>query len=346
VKPRLLAIELHHLGDAVVSLPFLRGAAGGGEVHVLCRPESAAVYRLLGNPPAIHEWTPPWTGEPSAPLFECLRAAREKGRELAALGFSATACAWADPRSTLLAAETGALRRVGFPVNRTNFYAPTAPGRKSRLLFGRCLEVFLPRLSHPLQSGSRSPHIQRWSQMAEVLGFECDFSVPWVPAPPPPKNSKPVLGIHRHARLPSKQWPMGKWDELLAMEAVRSRFEVVEIVQGAGPAPANSPLPARRGLHTPDLPSLVSALASCDALLCHDSFPAHLAAALGKPVVAIFGSGEPDWFAPWNNRQRVVQKRICPLHPCIDRCGMPRHICLDEIQPADILRQLETLRFA
>jgi hypothetical protein len=24
----------------------------------------------------------------------------------------------------------------------------------------------------------------------------------------------------------------------------------------------------------------------------------------GKPVVTIFGSGEPDWFAPWNNRQR------------------------------------------
>jgi heptosyltransferase-2 len=84
-------------------------------------------------------------------------------------------------------------------------------------------------------------------------------------------------------------------------------------------------------------------LAGCDAVLCHDSFPAHLAAALGKPVVTIFGSGEPDWFAPFNNRQRVVQKRVCPLHPCIDRCGMPRYICLDEIQPAEVLRQLELL---
>ena len=342
MKPRLLAIELHHLGDAVVSLPFVRGAAGGFEVHVLCRPESAGVYRLLGNPPAIHEWTPPWDGESSAPPFECLRAAREKGRELAELGFSATACAWADPRTTLLAAETGASRRVGFPVNGANFYAPSAPGRKSRLLFGRCLEVFLPRLSHPLQSGPRSPHIERWSRMAGALGFECDFSVPWVPAPPPPKNAKPVLGVHRHARLPSKQWPMGKWGELLAMEPVRSKFEVVEILpSGASVPPGEKPILAN--IHTPGLPSLVSALAGCDAVLCHDSFPAHLAAALGKPVVAIFGSGEPDWFAPWNNRQRVVQKRICPLHPCIDRCGMPRHICLDEIQPADILRQLETL---
>jgi ADP-heptose:LPS heptosyltransferase len=135
------------------------------------------------------------------------------------------------------------------------------------------------------------------------------------------------------------------------MEAVRSRFEIVEILPcSAGVPPANEiqtdGRDARPTLQTPDLPALVAALASCDAILCHDSFPAHLAAALGKPVVTIFGSGEPDWFAPWNNRQRAVHKRVCPLHPCIDRCGMDRYICLEEIQPAEVLRQLELITFA
>jgi len=323
VKPRLLVIELHHLGDAVMSLPFVRGASAAFEVHILCRPDSTEVYRLLENPPVLHEWTPPWTKDSSASPLKSLAAARDKGRELSTHNFTATACAWADPRTTLLAAATGAPQRLGFPTNRANFYAPSAPGRKTLLLLGRLLETILPRLSHPLQSPPRSPHIQRWSQLSGVLEFESDFSVPWIPAPPSPKNPKPVLGIHRHARLPSKQWPMEKWNALLAMEALHSKFEMLEI--------------------PPAHPSLVTALSSCDALLCHDSFPAHLAAALGKPVVTIFGSGEPDWFAAWNNRHRIVQKRVCPLHPCIDRCGMPRYICLDEIQPAEVLRQLELL---
>ena len=103
-----------------------------------------------------------------------------------------------------------------------------------------------------------------------------------------------------------------------------------------------TPDPARR-IHTPDLASLAAALHGADAVLCHDSLPAHLAAALGKPVVTIFGSGEPDWFAPWNNRDRVVQRRVCPLHPCIDRCGMDRYLCLEAIETGDVLAQLQRL---
>ena len=78
-------------------------------------------------------------------------------------------------------------------------------------------------------------------------------------------------------------------------------------------------------------------------MLCHDSLPAHLAAALGKRVVTIFGSGEPDWFAPWSNRDRVVQQRVCPLHPCVDRCGMDSYLCLDAVKTTDVLAQLQRL---
>jgi ADP-heptose:LPS heptosyltransferase len=99
-----------------------------------------------------------------------------------------------------------------------------------------------------------------------------------------------------------------------------------------------------------DIPQLfndaTAALDRADAVLCHDSMPAHLAAALGKPVITIFGSGEPDWFAPWNNRDRVVQLRVCPLHPCIDRCGMDRYLCLEAVEVGDVLAQLQRLNAA
>ena len=64
------------------------------------------------------------------------------------------------------------------------------------------------------------------------------------------------------------------------------------------------------------------------------------------PCVTIFGSGEPDWFAPWNNRDRAVQQRVCPLHPCIDRCGMDSYLCLDAVTVKDVLAQIERLNLA
>jgi ADP-heptose:LPS heptosyltransferase len=129
----------------------------------------------------------------------------------------------------------------------------------------------------------------------------------------------------------------------LLSPAVAERFELAEILPPQAAAVTSA---GTRKLHTPDLASLVAALHGADAVLCHDSLPAHLAAALGKPVVTIFGSGEPDWFAPWNNRDRVVQRRVCPLHPCIDRCGMDSYLCLDAVTTGDVLAQLERLEFA
>jgi len=53
-----------------------------------------------------------------------------------------------------------------------------------------------------------------------------------------------------------------------------------------------------------------------------DSAPMHIAAAMGTPVVALFGpSGEHEW-GPWRVAQRVVVSTAHPCRPCgIDGCG-------------------------
>lgn len=234
-------------------------------------------------------------------------------------------------------------------MTRANYYAADLPWRRQRLWSGRALETFW-RFSHagrPLltqwfhRESPRQSHLHCWEKIAGSLDVSCDYSEPWIKiSAVAPQQGRPVLAVHAHARLPSKQWPMDRWRELVKSPQVTGRFDLLEILPtGAEPVtPENV-----RKLHTPDLASLVSALQGADAVLCHDSLPAHLAAALGKPVVTIFGSGEPDWFAPWNNRDRVVQKRVCPLHPCIDRCGMDSYLCLDAVGMDDVLAQLQRL---
>ena len=351
MKPRLLIVELHHLGDAVLSLPFLRGAQEEHEVHILCRPATRAIYELLSPAPTIHSWEPPWTGEPSGGIGASLRAAREKGRTLREHKFAIAVSAWADARVEILMAETAAGQRLGFPMTRNNYYASNLPWRRQRRLLGRLLEAGWAslHLGRPLLTRSlhrttpTQPHLQCWQQIATSLGISWEDSIPWVPLPhcsPSPSDGRPVLAVHRQARLPSKQWPLPRWQELLSHPEVKERFHLLEIL----PPEGEKISPSRESsVSTPDLGSLVTAISSADAMLCHDSFPAHLAAALGKPVVAIFGSGEPDWFAPWKNRDRVVQKNVCPLHPCIDRCGMDRYLCLDHIKVADVIQQLKRL---
>ena len=351
MKPRLLIVELHHLGDAVMSLPFVRGALRVFDVHILCRPSTRAVYELLADPPGIHEWEPPWVNDQPCGARRAITAARDEGRVLRPLGFDAAVCGWADARVELLMAETQAAQRIGFPMTHGNYYAADLPWRRHRRLLGRALESFWqathpgrPLLTQPLHRASpRQPHLRCWEQIAESLGVACDYSTPWIQAAKnePPRDAKrPVLALHAHARLPSKQWPIDRWRELAALPALAEQFDLVEILP-PGAAPVTSD--RVRHIPTPDLASLAAALHGADAVLCHDSLPAHLAAALGKPVVTIFGSGEPDWFAPWNNRDRVVQRRVCPLHPCIDRCGMDSFMCLNAVTIDDVLTQVRSL---
>ena len=353
MKPRLLVVELHHLGDAVMSLPFIRGAQQKFDVQVLCRPATAAIYEMLAVAPQIHAWNPPWADETECGVIETVRAAQARGRKLAHLGFDTAVCVWADARAEILMAETGAKQRVGFPMNRGNYYAADLPWRAKRLWAGRLLEKVWA-LTHPgnpllttrlYRESANQSHLRCWEQLAEATGTSCNYAAPWVKAAPSDQvealrvPSKPLLAVHPHARLSSKQWPLEKWNILLKNEKLRGKFTIFQIL----PAADETPLEGVPSIVTPDVSTLASALAASDAVLCHDSLPGHLAAALGKPVVTIFGSGEPDWFAPWNNRERAVQRRVCPLHPCIDRCGMDSYLCLNAVTVDDVLDALMKL---
>ena len=61
-----------------------------------------------------------------------------------------------------------------------------------------------------------------------------------------------------------------------------------------------------------DIGHLAATLAQFDAFLCHDSGPMHIAAAVGTPVVALFGSQNATIWRPLGHRHTILQT---PL-PC------------------------------
>jgi heptosyltransferase III len=58
---------------------------------------------------------------------------------------------------------------------------------------------------------------------------------------------------------------------------------------------------------TERLPQLIGALAACDMAICSDGGASHLAAALGKPLVCLFGDSSPQRWRPWGVPQRLLQ---------------------------------------
>lgn len=76
----------------------------------------------------------------------------------------------------------------------------------------------------------------------------------------------------------------------------------------------------------------------CQLFIGVDTAPMHIAAAVGTPVVALFGpSGEKSW-GPWGEGHIVIKKDM-PCRPCgKDGCGgSKKSRCLEEITVAEVL---------
>jgi heptosyltransferase-1 len=72
------------------------------------------------------------------------------------------------------------------------------------------------------------------------------------------------------------------------------------------------------------LPELVAVLSRCGQIVCNDSGPMHLAAALDRPLIAIFGPTDPRRVGPYSAVARVIQTPIRPTsnHKLPDRRAM------------------------
>lgn len=325
MKPRLLVIELHHFGDAVLAIPFLRAAAGRYEVSVFSAPTVAQMLQSflpgLKTIAAAERWPDRF---------------RQGLGELRALKPDVTVCAWSDSRADAVARLTGAPRRIGFPMNERNYYASEIPWRKRRLVWGKAISglAFGRLLTDPLQRDTiTESHFHNWERLAARLKLELPTKTPWFQIPdvevPAFARGKNFWAIHAGGRLPTKRWPLERFQELLGFFAERG-IPLIILQSPEG----ESLRPAGEGQHLWPCPThtdLAIALAHATHVVCNDSYPSHLAAALGKTVFPIFGSGEPAWFAPWRNTENVIIKDACPHHPCVDRCVMPSIVCLEAV---------------
>lgn len=130
-----------------------------------------------------------------------------------------------------------------------------------------------------------------------------------------------VVGVHISAREPDRRWPDARFAELITALMVEQHASVLLTWapgqrdnpqfpgddDNAREIAARCASPRLLALPTAGLAQLIASLALCDYVVCSDGGPVHLAAALGKPVLCLFGSERPELWHPWGVPYRLLQ---------------------------------------
>jgi lipopolysaccharide heptosyltransferase I len=323
--PKVLVVRLGSLGDVIHGIPAaaaLRARFPNAVIDWLVDPKYTSVLQLVEGLDEVIPLDP--RGSPLVLL-----------RQIAALrrtGYDAVIDLQGLIKSAVLARLAGGRRTIGFP--RDHLREPTAgllyserpdPGRdphvvRKNLALAAALGADATQVAFPL----RLPRTVVGDTV--LVGFEPDgFAL-----------------LNPGAAWPNKRWPPDRFGALAVQ--IRQRLGVRSLViWGPGEEAiaslvvASAQGAAERAPRT-TIVDLFAIARRAKVVVSGDTGPLHIAAAVGTPVVALFGPTYAERNGPWSRQDVVISRaarcfchyeRKCRLlQPCID------DIALDEVMSA------------
>ncbi|MCY4110262.1 MAG: glycosyltransferase family 9 protein [Chloroflexi bacterium] len=172
-----------------------------------------------------------------------------------------------------------------------------------------------------------------------------------------PKGDEALIVIHTGARNGgAKIWPAERWKELAVLINEETGARLVTIGDEFERKTARSVIRSVPRTHDltgkTSLAELAAVISRCDVLISGDSGPLHLATALGKRVVGLYGPTDPVLSGPFADDAIIVRTGI-PCSPCYDLrapadCPFGDTLCMEWITPRQVmeaaLKQLERRR--
>jgi ADP-heptose:LPS heptosyltransferase len=328
----ILVARQDNCGDVLLAGPAVRAAAATGRpVHLLCGPRGRAAAELLPGLAGIVEARMPWI-EPDPMWVTPADAGALVGR-VQALGITDAAVLVSSHQSPLPLALL--LRWAGV----------TRIAAVSHDHAGSLLDVRIP--------GDPGVHeVRRGLLVTEALGFpspEDDrLRVRLRPRPGDPDIPRPYVVLHPGASAPARTLAPAAWAGVVAALAAAGRRVVVT----GGPDEVG--LCARVAGHHPRVTDLAGRLdfgrlglllRAAAAVVCGNTGPAHLAAAVGTPVVAVFPPTVPlaRW-RPWRVPHVVLGDQRIPCAGCRARtCPRRDHLCVAGVDGAAVLAAVDHL---
>lgn len=192
------------------------------------------------------------------------------------------------------------------------------------------------------------------------LGVPVHKNFQWLPAQPQiadtikskwKTDGSRWITLQPGARWDNKRWPVEKFSELVSLLAKRfpdSRFAIMgsredkslgKIISSAEPSRCLDLCGATT------LPEMVEWIRLGDFMITNDTGPMHAAAALGKPVVALFGPTEPRRTGPYAQLDKVLRVDL-PCSPCLKpACHFEKpNECLRAISPGTVFERIQKIQ--
>lgn len=155
-------------------------------------------------------------------------------------------------------------------------------------------------------------------------------------------KKSPLIGMNIGASYGSaKRWFPERFAELGDMIYSELKGEVI-LFGGSGDFNIEAEIKGRMNnkaismVGKTTLKSLAAMIKRCHLFITNDSGPMHIAAAVGTPIVAIFGSTDPNETSPLSGNYKIVRKSV-DCSPCWKRECPTDHKCMELIGVSDVM---------
>ncbi|MEW6164905.1 MAG: lipopolysaccharide heptosyltransferase II [Pseudomonadota bacterium] len=323
---RILIVAPSWIGDTIMMQPLLmrlRRQQPDAEIHVLAPAWGAPLLARMPEVAAVIENPFPhgafdWAGR------------RALGRRLAATDFCAAYVLPNSWKSALVPFLAHIPRRVGY-TGEARFV----------LLNARLPKSVLPRL------------VDRYA----ALAGDCDDPTPeprLTSTPAQQRAARAALGLPGDAAPvvmcpgaeygPAKRWPAHHFAALA--KKVSAGGTAVWIVGGAKDAAIGAEIErladgaALNLCGRTNLEQAIDLIAGARAVVSNDSGLMHVAAALDRPLVALYGSSSPSYTPPLSGRATILSLGL-ECSPCFEReCPLGHLRCLEDLAPERVYSAL------
>jgi heptosyltransferase I len=359
---KILLIKLSAVGDVMHTLPVLnklRRRYPNAQIDWLVTP---AIGELLQHHPALHNVID-FTRDTSAPpwAWAALKSYAQLAAKLRPVGYDMVIDLHGQSRSAFLAFASGASVRIGFDKARPGVWANSRKVTESfrKHAWQGAREGAWLFYTHHIPLPTVDVHvIDHYLSVGNLLGFDvgpADFSF----CIPQAAHDR-VDGLLRQHGIAGKQFvlvaPRGNWETKrwpdeksadVAHHFLQRGYAVVVVgaprerdvgASIARLAPGIVDLTGETSIS--QLAALIARAAIC---IAHDSGPMHLAVALGRPAVGLFGPSDTVWAGPYHRDNAVVRADLA-CSPCylrrLDRCPNG-HACMNDLSTKAVIERAE-----
>jgi heptosyltransferase-3 len=340
---RILILQAHNLGDAVISTALIETIARGlpsAQIDVLTRPEIHSIFAHNPYVNCVYTGRFPMGSVHDFGLREVFALPHLIGR-LRHREYTDVVNLAGDFREEFL----------GKLVSRRDNWSPAWSSNHP------CAKVIrrsaIPLANRPILIPANKPNIYDAASIVgtAVSGVEEHGSALYTPTKKkiawnPLEN---VVGIHPMASQPWRRWEMEKW-QTVARHLVEQKVDVhvfgspsekEELFRYFGALDSS-----RIKIVTGDLSECFAAISRLRMLLCHDSFASHVAYALGVPTILLNGANDAVAWAPPGAVVLAAGPSLT-CYPCYNRptCfgGSNEYACIRHVEIVSVIEAVWNL---